>query len=394
MKKGTFMRYFIAGPVPMFHRELCEAIPKSRGLHRSLDNSQKTALPILYLLCFALTLSLFSCHQPKPKLPAAPTSNGVYISNEGDFNSGQGEISYYNPVTDTISNGLFYAINNYKLGDVVQSMYIKDSTGFIVVNNSAKVEVVKIPSLKHILTISIPNSSPRYFLPVNDSVGYVTDIYKSEVHVINYLTGALITNITGLSEWTEHIIMVNGIVVVEERNLLSSPASTGSLVTLNPANNTFIQRFSFTGSNVDGLVNDNQNHIWFGMDADSIHSIPAAIFCLNSDLSLNKKIVMPTGHTASNLKINGTGDKVYYLDNNGVNVISITDTAAPSAPLIPINSRNLYGLGIDPKYGDVYVSDGLDYVQRSKIYRYDASGNLKDSFLAGVISGNFVFSYE
>jgi hypothetical protein len=142
------------------------------------------------------------------------------------------------------------------------------------------------------------------------------------------------------------------------------------------------------------MVNDNQGRIWFGMDADSIHNIPATIYCLNSDMSLNKKIVMPTGHVAYNLKVNGTGDEIYYFDNNGVNAISINDTASSANPLIPVNGRNLYGLGVDPKYGDVYLSDALDYVQRSKVYRYDASGNLKDSFLAGVISGNFVFSYE
>lgn len=348
----------------------------------------------LIILISIVLAATSSCHEEISKFPPAPTAHGVYITNEGLFNSGQGEISFYNPVTDTISNGLFYAVNNYKLGDVVQSMYIKDSTGFIVVNNSAKVEVVKIPSLKHVLTINILNSSPRYFLPINDSVGYVTDLYKSEVHVINYLTGALITNITGLAEWTEHMVMINGTVVVEERNLSSSPSSAGSVVTINPANNTFMQRYSFAGSNVDGMVNDNQNRIWFGMDADSIHGVPPAIFCLNSNMSLNKKIVMPTGHVAYNLKVNGTGDEIYYFDNNGVNVISINDTVAPANPLIPVNGRNMYGLGVDPNYGDVYVSDALDYVQRSKVYRYDAGGNLKDSFLAGVISGNFAFSYE
>ena len=342
------------------------------------------------LIIFLLAIS--ACNKTKTPVAGSPTANGVYITNEGDFNSGQGEISFYNPVNDSISNSLFSAINGYKLGDVVQSMYIKDSTGFIVVNNSAKVEVVKIPSLKHILTISIPNSSPRYFLPVNDSIGYVTDIYRSEVHVINYKTGSLITNITSLAKYTEHLVMINGVVIVEERNL--NPASTGSVVTINPATNTLIQRYSFAGSSVDGMVNDNLNRIWFGMDADSIHHIPATIYCLNNDMSVNKRIALGTGHTIADLKINSAGNEIYYFDNNGVNAISINDTAAPVNPLIPVSGRNLYGLGIDPKYGDVYVSDALDYVQKSKIYRYDTNGNLKDSFLAGVISGNFAFSYE
>ena len=318
--------------------------------------------------------AISSCQKQKPASFSSPTAKGVFMSNEGDFNSGQGEISFYNPVTDSVSNGLFYNENGYKLGDVVQSIYIKDSTGFIVVNNSAKVEVVKIPSLKHILTITIPNSSPRYFLPVNDSVAYVTDLYGSEVHVINYITGLLIKNITGLAEWTEHLLMVNGTVIVEERNLLTNPVTTGSVVTINPNTHTFMQRYSFTGSNVDGVVSDNQNRVWFGMDADSAANIPAAIYCLNTDMSLNKRIVLGISRTASNLKINGTGDEIYYFDNNGVNAISVNDTVAPANPFSPVNGRNLYGLGVDPSNGDVYTSDALDYVQQSKVYRYDKSG--------------------
>jgi hypothetical protein len=359
---------------------LCEAIPKLLATgHYAL------------LIIFLLTIS--SCHKPKDNPVSSPTTKGVFITNEGDFNSGQGEISFYNPVTDSVSNGLFYAVNGYKLGDVVQSMYIKDSTGFIVVNNSAKIEVVKIPSLKHVITITIPNSSPRYFLPVNDSVAYVTDLYGSGVHVINYNTGALITNITGLAEWTEHLLMVNGTVVVEERSLLTNPVTTGSIVTINPATNTFMQRYSFAGSNVDGVVSDNQNRVWFGMDADSTANIPAAIYCLNTNMSLNKRIVLGISRTASNLKINGTGDEIYYFDNNGVNAISINDTVAPVNPFSPVNGRNLYGLGVDPGNGDLYTSDALDYVQRSEVYRYDKNGNLIQVFTAGVISGNFAFTY-
>ena len=102
---------------------------------------------------------------------------------------------------------------------------------------------------------------------------------------------------------------------------------------------------------------------------------------------------MPAGHAASNLKINGTGNEIYYFDNNGVAAISINDTTAPLNPFSPVNGRNLYGLGVDPSNGDVYVSDALDYVQRSRIYRYDRDANLIQADTAGVISGNFAFTY-
>ena len=347
-----------------------------------------------FIYIFTSVMLLASSCKVEPNAAGPITKNGVYITNEGDFNTGQGEISFYDPASGDTINNIFYNINRYHLGDVVQSMYIKDSTGFIVVNNSSKVEVVKIPSLKHILTINIANSSPRYFLPVNDSVGYVTELYASKIHVVNYKSGNLITDITGVAKWTEHILMLNGNVVVEERSLLSNPSATGSIVTINPANNTVMQRYTFAGSNIDGMISDNLNRLWLGLDADSAANILSSLYCVNTDMSVNKRIVLSAGHIASNLKINGAGNQVYYLDNNGVNTVSINDTIAPVSPFSATAGRNLYGLGVDPRTGDVYVSDALDYVQNSRVYRYDSNGNLIQAFTAGVISGNFAFSYQ
>ena len=81
------------------------------------------------------------------------------------------------------------------------------------------------------------------------------------------------------------------------------------------------------------------------------------------------------GHHPSNLSINGTGDEIYFFDG-GLWHISIADSSVPSSPFTTQNGRNLYGLGVDPVTSDVYVSDALDYVQLSRIYRYDKSGNL------------------
>src|ERR1700741_3957576 len=49
-----------------------------------------TMTPLIVLL-----LIISSCH--KDASPDLPTDKGVYIVNEGLFNFGQGEISFYNP---------------------------------------------------------------------------------------------------------------------------------------------------------------------------------------------------------------------------------------------------------------------------------------------------------
>jgi len=48
-------------------------------------------------------------------------------------------------------------------------------------------------------------------------------------------------------------------------------------------------------------------------------------------------------------------------------------------------------MGVDPRNGDVYVADVVDYVSRSRITRLDGQGALLDEFSAGIIAGDFFF---
>ena len=65
--------------------------------------------------------------------------------------------------------------------------------------------------------------------------------------------------------------------------------------------------------------------------------------------------------------------------------------ALPGSPFVTANGRNLYGMGIEPNSGVVYVSDAIDYVQRGTVYRYREDGSLINSFQAGIIPGEFCF---
>lgn len=340
------------------------------------------------LLAFFFVL-LFSCH--KDKISNVPTSKGVYVINEGNFTFGNGEISFYDPNTNQVSNNLFYTANNYSLGDVVQSMYVKDSIGFIVVNNSQKVEVIKIPSFQKIRTITVPHSSPRYILPIDDSIAYVSELYSNNIHVINYLTGSLVKEIA-VPQYTEHMVRLDEYVFVEGKKIYSNTSSKGALLRIRVADHTFMDGKEFSGD-AGGIEKDKNNHVWIAVDEDP-SSTKASLQCFDKNLNfISANSMVAFGFHPSHLQIDNNREKLFFLSGAFIYFSDVNSNIAPIS-MVSTTASNPYSMGMDPTNGDIYVSDALDYVQPSRIYRYDKNGQLLHSFTAGIISGNFAFGYE
>ncbi|MES2620910.1 MAG: DUF5074 domain-containing protein [Bacteroidota bacterium] len=326
----------------------------------------------------------------KDEVTDLPTSKGVYIVNEGLYNSGAGEVSFYDPETKQISNNLFTSANGYSLGDVAQSMCIRDSVGFIVVNNSAKVEVVRIPSLQKVLTINIPASSPRFVLPVNDSIAYVTELYANKVYVVNFRRGQLVKAIP-VPQYTEHLVKIDEYVFAEGKKIYSNPSAKGALMRLRIADHSYVDKIEFDGD-AGGLVLDKDNHLWIAIDETSAEKASLKCFDKNLNLVLTKTIG-DFGFNPNSLSIDGNGEKLFFNSGKSLYSSEVNSTNDPSL-LFTTTGTGIYSMNVDPVNSDIYVSDALDFVQRSRIYRYDKTGQLIHSFIGGVISGNFSFSYE
>ncbi|MBP6456912.1 MAG: hypothetical protein KA275_09320, partial [Chitinophagaceae bacterium] len=77
----------------------------------------------LYFLFF---LSIFlSCRKDKPVIDNSTVTTTfnekVWISNEGNFQFGNGELSLYNAENNEVINKFYESVNQKKLGDVFQS---------------------------------------------------------------------------------------------------------------------------------------------------------------------------------------------------------------------------------------------------------------------------------
>lgn len=133
-------------------------------------------MKISQIIITAILLSfLFSCEKEVPEVEEdTGYTHGAFITNEGAFGSSNGSLSYFDLDSLTVQNNLFNQVNSRPLGDVVQSFSVHNNRGYIVVNNSQKVEVVDMETFNSLGVIE-GLSYPRHFLGVSETKGYISN---------------------------------------------------------------------------------------------------------------------------------------------------------------------------------------------------------------------------
>ncbi|MGB1318877.1 MAG: DUF5074 domain-containing protein, partial [Flavobacteriales bacterium] len=146
-----------------------------------------------------------------PNCEISTFENGVFVLNEGNFNGGNASLSFYNKNTSMLSNGVFTSVNTIPLGDVAQSMEIRDGKGYIVVNNSGKIEVVNLSDLSSAGTIT-GLSSPRYITFISNTKAYVSDLFSGTISSFNPQTLAVSGGVS-VNGQVEQMVVVDGSVI-------------------------------------------------------------------------------------------------------------------------------------------------------------------------------------
>jgi len=343
---------------------------------------------ILKKTCIAISLSLvflLSCVKDKPTryMPAniqLSASQKVYIINEGNFMNANASVSLFDTGTGDVVEDYYSTINNHKLGDVAQSMTKINNNYFIVVNNSGKVAVCNpLFNLKFNIT---GLQSPRQVHQVNNQKAYVSDLYANAISIINVHTGQITGSIT-CGGWTEKMAQFYDKVYVTNKN-------KEHLYVID-AKTDVITDSIFLGYSCGDIVKDKNDQLWL---LGTNNSNPAMeVYLTRIDpANWNDKhtVSYSNNYFASSLSINGGGDTLYFI-NGGIRYQPISSLLVPKV-LVEPSLKNFYGMAVNPLKNEVYVSDALDYVQKSNIYVYHSvSGNLLRQFKAGINAGAIYF---
>lgn len=354
---------------------------------------------LLVFTAFAVVSIFTSCKkddpEPDPTTPSAGTTydNGVFVTNEGPFGSGTGTLSFISRNGGSPYNDIFEAKNSFPLGNIVQSMTIHNSKGYVVVNNAGKVEIIDASTMATAGTIS-GFTYPRYFLGIDNSKAYVSEWgtggLAGAVKVVD-LNSKTITATINTGKGAENMVKVGNKVFVA----CGGGFDNDSVVTVIDALSNAVDTTIIVGANPSNLQVDANGNVWV-LCKGKYNASWTALEQTGKLVRLNgtsyaTELSLPFASTSSqpgNLVINSAKTTLYYVYSGNVYAHAIASTVLNSSATI---NRSFYGLGIDPVFDQFYGSDAVDFSSNGKVIRYTSSGVVVDSFTVGVIPGNFCF---
>lgn len=344
---------------------------------------------------FILVVLLVNCNKEReigPQCVECPSDSldlnvatKLFIVNEGNFGWGNASLSLYDIESSNVQNQIYQTANNENLvGDIAMSLAAINGNGYLTVNNSDKVVIVDLTTFEKIGEITSVNS-PRFIKQVSASKAYLTSLYGNKIYVIDLELDSVVSTIqTG--GWNEDLVLYNERIFTVNRDL--------DVIQIVDINTDVIIETVNIGKSPNSLVLDGNDQLWVLCDGGFEEEKAELIAISTLDFSILTIFQFEDiQDSPRNLEINGDGSILYFI-NQGIVTMNISDSSLPSSVLVSPGNRTFYGLGIDPKTGDIYISDARDYVQEGQIYRYAFDGIEIANFKVGIIPGTFTFYSE
>jgi YVTN family beta-propeller protein len=336
---------------------------------------------ILYL--FALVMAFAACEKEDeiPYNPPIPGSQGVFILNEGVWGYNNASLNYYNLETGSVSTDLFEG----KLGDVGQDMVACGGKLYITVTASNCIHVLNVNSFEVLDTIkNIP--SPR-FLATDGGKVYATAYGTTAGEVVRIDTALLtVTGTVTVGSYPEGIAALNGKLYVANGGYGTgntvSVVNTGTFkeeTTIDAPQNPYILK------SYNGLLYLTSQDVYTATyefeNAGGLHVI-------NPETKAITENILPATQ-----RFDIVDDVLYFYTYEGIGAYNIQTKTTTSIISDGTVIGNPYGIGVNPKTKDVYISAAAsDYSSTGKVVVFGTDGKKKTEFPVGVMANAFVFN--
>jgi hypothetical protein len=355
----------------------------------------KTNKILSSLFLTALAVPFFTSCDPKGEITQTPAiSTGVFVLNEGKYNSNNASLTYYDFATGFASADLFLDKNNRGLGDTGQDMIKYGSNLYISVYKSSLIEVVNAQTGLSIKSIPMKNasnapSSPRTLTASNGKVYIV--LYDGHVTQLDTTSLTLGSTISVGANPDASVISNNKLYVANTGGMATVMDSTISVINLS----TFAEEKRIkVNVNPATIKADSYGDIYV-VSNGNYGSIPGkfqridAVTNKVTDINLAVKNFNIYGDKA--YIYNFTYDANWQATNKTIAVYDVKNEQLVSANIVTSTiDKTPYCIDVDPTTNDIYLGV-TDYVNNGKMYCFDKNGTLKFTFTTGINPNKVVF---
>ena len=326
-------------------------------------------------------------------------SDGVFIVNEGPFQTGTGTVSFLDRISGSVTNEIFQTANGRPLGNIVQSLQIHENRAFIVVNNANKMEVVDLEDFSSVgIVENLP--LPRYFLGLNASKGYITSWgsggVSGQVDVLD-LQSLSVTKTIKTGSGSEKMAIVGSSLFVCNGGGFGMDSTVSVINTQNDE----LEDPIVVGGNPNSIQVDATGMIWVACAGIQVYN---SDFSINPDQSTEGSLVridpitrevvsilqFPDVFSSPSRLVTGSGGTIlYYLRSGSIYSQDINSNTLASQPIV---QSFFYGLGYEEASGLIYATDPIDFASTGRVIRYTSSGTAQDTLSVGIIPSDFYFN--
>ena len=337
-----------------------------------------------------------ACDKPNPlPNPVGQYSEGVFVVNEGMFGNTSGTITHFDRENETTTQRIFWENNQRDLGDVVQSLVFEGDRGYIVVNNSNKIEVVEAATFAEKAQIT-GLRLPRYCLPISNTEAYVTewgaDGLTGSLARIDLVNNTLLERIA-VEQGPERLLLKNGLLYITH----VGGFGTNNKVTVFDVQQRQVVRVLTVADKPSGMVEDQQGWLWVACagevnyltypNIDTANSTESKLIAIDPITNtIAQEINFGKGNPIGNLVVKSNpSDQLFYTRAGQVwryNVVTGLEEA--------LFAGSYYGLGYDPATQYLYAATSSG-INPATIQRFRLDGTLVDAYTGGVFANGFVF---
>ncbi|MEE8334931.1 MAG: hypothetical protein V3S48_00665 [Candidatus Neomarinimicrobiota bacterium] len=337
---------------------------------------KKTILPLILILAFS------ACENGSDTKKETLNKLNVFVLCEGNFGQSNASLWSLDPEMEEVQGPIYKNITGNSLGDIGQSMALRDNRLWVINNNTHTIEIFLLDEeILHENSISLPGSSPRYMTFLNDKA-YITCWYIPGIIVMDANSQTVIDTIY-LDGMPEMIVEYDGYLYTGL--IMNADWSSGTHLLKISAEGSIVNTYDVIKGPDQLLVKDDELYVTSTYYDEAYNS-----FTGTSRINLTNDEIITKDHGAA---LPGQDmlilkNRVYRVFEGGVVPVN-NDLSLNLSEKIG-NEAALYSAAAQ---GDKLFFGLTDFQAPDEVKIFDTQAVLLNSYQVGALPGAFLF-YE